>query len=53
MKTVIINRLSNFGTLDDVITKNSDLKKLVFMHLKNGTAKLLIDTEETLAYNLK
>lgn len=49
----IINRNQNFGTLDGVITKNSEIQKIVNLHLKAGTAKKLIDTEETLMYELE
>jgi hypothetical protein len=35
----IINRNSNFGTLDGVITKNTEINKLIIQHLKAGTAK--------------
>lgn len=48
----IINRNSNFGTINGVITKNEEIRKVVNQHLKNGTAKLVIDTEETLMYEL-
>jgi hypothetical protein len=48
----IINREQNFGTLNGVITKNDEIRKVVNQHLKQGTAKLLIDTEETLIYEL-
>jgi hypothetical protein len=48
----IINRTANFGTLNGVIMKNSEINKVVFTHLKQGTAKLLVDTEETLMYEL-
>jgi hypothetical protein len=48
----IINRQQNFGTLNGVITKNEEIKKVVNQHLKQGTAKLVIDTEETLMYIL-
>lgn len=48
----IINRTSNFGTLNGVITKNEEIRKVVNQHLKQGTAKLLVDTEETLMYEL-
>jgi hypothetical protein len=52
MKTAIINRTTNFGTLDGVLKSKSEIMKEVFQHLKAGTAKLLIDTEETLMYKL-
>ena len=48
----IINRTANFGTLNGVITKNDEIRKVVNQHLKQGTAKLLVDTEETLMYEL-
>lgn len=48
----IINRTANFGTLNGVITKNEKIRKVVNQHLKQGTAKLLVDTEETLMYEL-
>lgn len=51
-KKVIINRGYEFGTIDGVITKTSDLMRLIFTGLKNGTATKLIDTEETLMYEL-
>jgi hypothetical protein len=48
----IINRQQTFGTLNGVITKNDEIRKVVSQHLKQGTAKLLVDTEETLMYEL-
>ena len=48
----IINRNSNFGTLNKVITKNSEIIKLINEGLKNGTAKKIIDTDDTLMYEL-
>jgi hypothetical protein len=48
----IINREQTFGTLNGVITKNDEIRKVVNKHLKQGTAKLLVDTEETLMYEL-
>jgi hypothetical protein len=48
----IINRIENFGTLNGVITKNDEIRKVVNQHLKQGTAKLIVDTEETLMYEL-
>lgn len=50
---IIINRQSEFGTLNGVITKNSQLHSLVNKGLKNGTAKKLIDNEETLMYEIE
>lgn len=52
MKAIII-RNSQFGTLDGIITLNSVLRTLIFKHLKSGTATLLIDTEETLMYDIQ
>lgn len=49
----IINRLEKFGTIDGVITKNDDIRKLIHQHLKKGSASLIVDTEETLMYELK
>lgn len=49
---VIINRKLSYGTLDGVITPNSQLFSLVNKHLKSATAKLQVDTEETLMYQL-
>ena len=48
----LINRTANFGTINGVITKNEEIRKVVTQHLKQGTAKLLVDTEETLMYEL-
>ena len=48
----IINRTANFGTLDGVIATNEEIIKVVNQHLKQGTAKLLVDTEDTLVYVL-
>ncbi len=56
MKTerkAIINRGKIFGTLDGVITKNQEILTLINQHLKQGTAKLLIASEETYMYILK
>lgn len=52
MIRTIINRNSNYGTIDGVIAKNEAIMKVVNQHLKQGTAKLLVDTEETLMYEL-
>jgi hypothetical protein len=49
----IINRSKNYGTIDGVIKKNEEIIRLVNQHLKKGTAKLYVDTEETLMYILK
>ena len=48
----IINRDSNFGTIGGVIMKNTEIQKVVNQHLKSGTAKKLIDTENALMYDL-
>ena len=48
----IINKDRNFGTLNGIITKNSDIQTIINKHLKTRTAKKLIDTETTLMYEL-
>jgi hypothetical protein len=48
----IINRNETFGTLNGVITKNSEIMTLVNKHIKQGAAKKLVDTDETLMYEL-
>ena len=48
----IINKTSNFGTLNGVITLNSDIRTVINKAIKNGEATKLIDTEETLMYQL-
>lgn len=48
----IINRNETFGTLNGVITKNSEILSLVNKHIKQGTAKKLVDNDETLMYEL-
>ena len=48
----IINKNITFGTLNGVITKNEIIRTEINKHLKAGTAKLLIDSEETLMYEL-
>lgn len=48
----IINRQQNYGTLNGIITKNDEIRRVVNQHLKQGTAKLLVDNEETLMYEL-
>ena len=52
-KTAIINRTVNYGTLNNVITKNEEIRKVINEHLKQGKAKLIIDTDETLMYILE
>ena len=41
-----------FGTLNGVITKNEIIRTEINKHLKANTAKLIIDSEETLMYEL-
>ena len=48
----IVNRDGNFGMLNGVITKNSEIQTAINQHLKAGTAKKLVDTETTLMYEL-
>jgi len=48
----IINLGKEFGTLNGVWTKNSEIKKIVNSKLKEGKAKLIIDNEETLMYEI-
>lgn len=49
----IINNGQKFGTLNRVITLNSEIKKIVFSKLKENKATKLIDTDETLMYEIK
>ena len=42
----------NYGTLDGIAISNSELFKLIAKHLKQGTAKKLVDTQYTLMYEL-
>lgn len=53
MMKAIINRGTVFGMLDGVVTKNEEIRKLVNKCLKQGKAQLLLETEETLMYDLK
>ena len=48
----IINRNQTFGTLNGVIIKNCQIMALVNKHIKQGTAKKLVDTDDTLMYEL-
>ena len=48
----IVNIGQTFGTLNGVIIKNEEIRKVINQNLKQGTAKLLVDTEETLMYEL-
>lgn len=49
----IINRTKIYGTIDGVFKKNEEILTLINQHLKKGTAKLIVATEETLMYILK
>jgi len=48
----IVSKDGNFGTLNGVITKNSEIQTVINQYLKLGTAKKLVDTETTLMYEL-
>lgn len=48
----IINRNQNYGTIDGVFAKNSEIQSIINKHLKTGTAKKLVDTDDTLMYEL-
>jgi hypothetical protein len=48
----IINNGQTFGTLNGVLTLNSEIRKLVFKALKESKATKLIDTDETLMYEI-
>ena len=49
----IINRGEQFGMLNGVIMKNSEVLHVILKHLMQGTAKKIIDTDITLMYILK
>jgi hypothetical protein len=49
---VIINRGQSFGTIDGVITETEKIYKLINVHLKAGTARLIVDNNETLMYSI-
>ncbi len=49
----IIHRGQQYGALNGVYTKNSEVMKAVVAAMKLGAAKLLIDTPQTLMYELK
>lgn len=53
MQKAIINRKLQFGTLNGVIMENSKILKIINDAIKKNAAQLVIDTEETLMYNLK
>ena len=48
----IVNKNEKFGMLNGIITHNEDIIKVINQYLKQGNAKLLIDTEDTLMYKL-
>lgn len=41
-----------FGTIDGKVTENQQIRSLIIEHLKKGTAKLLVDTDAVLMYQL-
>lgn len=49
----IINRKMGFGTIGGVIKPNKEILAIVLKNIKSGTAKLLIDTDDTLMYRLE
>lgn len=53
MIKAIINNGEKFGTLNGVITLNSEIRKIVALAIKENKAKKLIDTNETLMYEIK
>jgi len=53
MQIAIINRNLQFGTLNGVIMKNSIIMEIIIDAIKKNAAELLIDTNETLMYNLQ
>lgn len=48
----IINNGQKFGTLNGIITLNSEIRKIVFAKLRENKATKLIDTDETLMYEI-
>lgn len=48
----IINKGQQFGTLNGVITPTEQILNVINQNLKQGTAKLLIDSDNTLMYEL-
>lgn len=48
----IVNRTQKFGNINGVIQPNETILKIINQHLKLGTAKILIDTDQTLMYQL-
>lgn len=49
----IVNKGLMFGMLNGVATLNSEINKVVANYLKNGRATLLLDSEDTLMYDLE
>jgi hypothetical protein len=49
---IIINRGEQFGTADGVIKTTSELNLTIIKALKSGKARKLIDTEDTLMYEI-
>ena len=52
MILAVVNRGSKYGLLDGVITDNKDILTLIILHIKNGTAKKIVDNDNTLMYQL-
>jgi len=52
MQKAIINRKLQFGTLNGVIMENSKILKIIHDAIKKNIAKLVIDTDQTLMYNI-
>ena len=48
----IVNRDSKFGWLDGKFVKNEEVRNAIYSHIKQGTAKKVIDTDTTLMYIL-
>ena len=48
----IINRKGIFGTLNGVVKCNTEIQTEINFNLKNGTAKLILETDDKLIYEL-
>ena len=48
----IVNRNAKFGWLDGKFVKNDEVHNAIYSHIKQGTAKKVIDTNTTLMYIL-
>ena len=48
----IVNRNQKYGWLDGKIVKNEEVHDAIFNHMKQRTAKKIIDTDTTLMYIL-